>query len=122
MRAAKVYMLFGAVDEAALAAVKQYVINPVESREASLAPVETLKAALEAPEGVETLTGFTELDEAGLLALHKRLGLAMDLDDLLCCQKYFQTERRDPTITEVRVLDTYWSDHCRHTTFSTQLT
>ena len=122
VRAAKVYMLFGAVDEAALAAVKQYVINPVESREASLAPVETLKAALEAPEGVETLAGFTELDEAGLLALHKRLGLAMDLDDLLCCQKYFQTERRDPTITEVRVLDTYWSDHCRHTTFGTQLT
>jgi len=122
VRAAKVYLLFGAVDEAALRAVKQYVINPVESREASLAPVETLRTALETPDGVETLSGFTALGREGLLALHKRLGLAMDLDDLLCCQKYFQTERRDPTITEVRVLDTYWSDHCRHTTFGTRLT
>ena len=122
VRAAKVYMLFGAVDEAALAAVKQYVINPVESREASLTPVETLRAELEAPDGVETLSGFTALGRDGLLALHKRLGLAMDLDDLLCCQRYFQSERRDPTITEVRVLDTYWSDHCRHTTFGTRLT
>ena len=122
VRAAKVYMLFGAVDEAVLQAVKQYVINPVESREASLAPVETLRTELEAPDGVEMLSGFTALGREGLPALHKRLGLAMDLDDLLCCQKYFQTERRDPTITEVRVLDTYWSDHCRHTTFGTRLT
>lgn len=122
VRTAKVYMLFGAVDEAALAAVKHYVINPVECREASLAPVETLQAALEAPDSVETLAGFLELDREGLVALHKRLGLAMDLDDLLCCQRYFQSEGRAPTITEVRVLDTYWSDHCRHTTFGTRLT
>ena len=122
VRTAKVYMLFGAVDEAALAAVKHYVINPVECREASLAPVETLQAALEAPDSVETLAGFLELDREGLVALHKRLGLAMDLDDLLCCQRHFQSEGRAPTITEVRVLDTYWSDHCRHTTFGTRLT
>ena len=82
----------------------------------------TLVREQAAPPMVETLTGFTGLDGAGLAALLDKLGLAMDLDDLKFLQTYFRdTERRDPTITEVRVVDTYWSDHCRHTTFSTHL-
>ena len=121
VKAAKVYMLFGEVDEKTLAAVKQYVINPVECREASLEEAKTLKAEFAVPESVETVEGFISLDAEGMKALHKKLGLAMDLDDLACCREYFASEHRDPTITEIRVLDTYWSDHCRHTTFGTRL-
>ncbi len=117
---AKVYVLEGAVTEAEVEAVKKYVINAVESREASLSCPETLVAQYAAPQSVATVTGFIEKDEAGLAALLDELGLAMDLEDLKFLQTYFRdTEHRDPTITEIRVVDTYWSDHCRHTTFST---
>ncbi len=98
------------------------LINPVECREASMDKPATLTRSHDTPPMVETLAGFTALDGAGLAALLEKLGLAMDLDDLAFLQAYFRdTEHRDPTITEVRVVDTYWSDHCRHTTFSTHL-
>ncbi|WP_304634597.1 phosphoribosylformylglycinamidine synthase, partial [uncultured Oscillibacter sp.] len=119
---AKVYLLEGALTPADLKKIKGYVINPVESREASLEKPETLARTHAAPRRVETLAGFTAMDAAALQALLEKLGLAMDLDDLAFLQGYFRdTEKRDPTITEVRVVDTYWSDHCRHTTFSTHI-
>ena len=119
---AKVYVLSGALTEADVAAIKKHVINAVESREASLELPETLAAQYAVPETVATVTGFTAMDDAGLAELLDTLGLAMDLDDLKFLQGYFRDqEHRDPTITEIRVVDTYWSDHCRHTTFSTHL-
>ncbi|HJB76641.1 MAG TPA: phosphoribosylformylglycinamidine synthase, partial [Candidatus Oscillibacter avistercoris] len=122
VRTAKVYLLSGPLTAADAEAVKRYVINPVECREASLDLPESLAAEAAVPSDVETVTGFTALDRAGLEALLARLGLAMDLEDLTFLQAYFRdTEHRDPTLTEVRVVDTYWSDHCRHTTFSTHL-
>ena len=122
VRTARVYALEGVLTPQELEAVKQYVINPVESREASLDLPETLRMEYTVPTSVRTITGFTAMDAAGLDALREELGLAMDLDDLKFLQVYFRDEeRRDPTITEIRVVDTYWSDHCRHTTFSTHL-
>ena len=121
VRTAKVYVLEGDLTEEDLAAVKHYVINPVEAREADLAPLHTLQTDYAIPTTVAVEEGFTSLDEAGLADLLKTLGLAMDLDDLRFCQSYFQKEGRDPTITEIRMIDTYWSDHCRHTTFLTTL-
>ena len=120
VRTAQVYYLYGSVTADQLARIKGYIINPVESREATLGAYQTLETKYEIPTSVDTVTGFTSLDECGLRALLDRLGLAMDLDDLTFLQAYFRdNERRDPTITEVRMIDTYWSDHCRHTTFST---
>ena len=122
VRTAKVYLLSGELTEADLEKIKHYVINPVESREAGLEPVETLHMEYEIPTMVDTVTGFIGMEEAELTALLDRLGLAMDLDDLKFLQSYFRDEEhRDPTITEIRVVDTYWSDHCRHTTFSTHI-
>ena len=122
IRTAKVYVLAGDLTEENVAAIKKHVINAVESREASLELPETLVAQYAAPETVATVEGFIALDDAGLSELLDKLGLAMDLDDLKFLQNYFRDEEhRDPTITEIRVVDTYWSDHCRHTTFSTHL-
>ena len=122
IRTAKVYVLSGALGEADVAAIKKYVINAVESREASLEMPETLAIDYAIPETVATVTGFIAMDGAELSTLLEKLGLAMDLDDLKFLQAYFRDqEKRDPTITEIRVVDTYWSDHCRHTTFSTHL-
>ena len=122
VRSAKVYVLEGELSDENVAAIKKHVINAVESREASLEKPETLTAQYAAPESVATVEGFIALNEAGLKDLLEQLGLAMDLDDLKFLQAYFRDEEhRDPTITEVRVIDTYWSDHCRHTTFSTHL-
>ena len=122
IRTAKVYALYGALSEAEIAAFKKYVINAVESREASLELPETLAAVYPAPQSIATVEGFIVMDEAALAALLDNLGLAMDLDDLKFLQCYFRDEeKRDPTITEIRVVDTYWSDHCRHTTFSTHI-
>ena len=122
VRTAKVYVLEGSLTEAEVAAIKKHVINAVESREASLELPETLAAQYAVPETVATVEGFTAMDEAALAVLLDQLGLAMDLDDLKYLQNYFRDqEHRDPTITEIRVVDTYWSDHCRHTTFSTHL-
>ena len=122
IRTAKVYVLSGALGEADVEAIKKYVINAVESREASLEMPETLAIDYAIPETVATVTGFIAMDGVELSALLEKLGLAMDLDDLKFLQAYFRDqEKRDPTITEIRVVDTYWSDHCRHTTFSTHL-
>ena len=122
IRTAKVYVLAGQLTEANVAAIKKHVINAVESREASLELPETLAIEYAIPETVATVTGFIGLEDAGLSELLDSLGLAMDLDDLKFLQNYFKNEEhRDPTITEIRVVDTYWSDHCRHTTFSTHL-
>ena len=118
---AKVYVLSGTLTASDVAKVKSYVINPVEAREASLELPETLELELEVPSSVATLEGFLELDEAGLAGLIAELGLAMDEADIAFCQEYFRSERRDPTITEIKMIDTYWSDHCRHTTFGTVL-
>ena len=122
VKSAKVYVLSGDLSEKDVETIKKYVINAVESREASLEKPETLAIEYGTPTTVATVTGFTELDEKGLAALLDELGLAMDLDDLKFLQNYFKNEEhRDPTITEIRVVDTYWSDHCRHTTFSTHI-
>ncbi len=119
---AKVYVLEGSLSDADIAAIKKHVINPVECREASLELPETLAAQYALPESVATVDGFITMDDTALAALLDCLGLAMDLDDLKFLQNYFAgEEHRDPTITEIRVVDTYWSDHCRHTTFSTIL-
>ncbi len=120
VRSAKVYVLEGQLSEENIAAIKQHVINPVECREACLETADTLVMEYALPQSVATVTGFTAMDSAALSSLLDSLGLAMDLDDLTFLQNYFRdTEHRDPTITEIRVVDTYWSDHCRHTTFST---
>jgi phosphoribosylformylglycinamidine synthase len=119
VRTAKVYVLYGSLSESEIAEIKKYVINPVEAREATLEKPETLKVNYEIPTTVKTLDGFIKLDRAGLEAFVKEYGLAMDADDIKFCQDYFKTEDRDPTITEIRMIDTYWSDHCRHTTFLT---
>ena len=122
VRTAKVYLLSGELTPEDVEKIKHYVINPVEAREAGLEPVDTLQVDYDVPTSVETVTGFTALDEAGLAELLDQLGLAMDLDDLKFLQAHFRDdEHRDPTITEIRVVDTYWSDHCRHTTFSTHI-
>jgi len=121
IRSARVYILYGALTEADKAAIQKHVINPVESRLARLETYETLRTDYALPESVATLTGFTALEEDGLKAFLKEWGLAMDLGDVTFCRDYFRKEGRDPTLTEIRVLDTYWSDHCRHTTFNTIL-
>ena len=121
VRSAKVYVLSGDLSEQDVEAVKRYVINPVEAREASLEPRETLKMETPDPEPVEVLDGFLDMDDEALVAFIADRGLAMDLADIKFCQEYFSGEDRCPTITEIRVIDTYWSDHCRHTTFGTRL-
>ena len=122
VRSAKVYVLSGKLSDTDVEAVKKYVINAVESREATLDKPETLAIEYAIPSTVATVEGFITLDEKGLADLLNTLGLAMDLDDLKFLQNYFKNEEgRDPTITEIRVVDTYWSDHCRHTTFSTHI-
>ena len=121
VRSARVYLLDGDLTEEDLAAIKKYVINPVEAREADLAERTTLKMEFAVPTEVETLDGFTALDDAALETFRTEKGLAMDHADIVFCQQYFRSEHRDPTITEIRLIDTYWSDHCRHTTFGTIL-
>ena len=121
IRSAKVYVLYGTLTEAEIGEIKKYVINPVEAREASLELPETLRTEYAVPTEVATLEGFTALDRAGLEKFVADYGLAMDTDDIAFCQTYFRTEGREPTITEIRMLDTYWSDHCRHTTFLTEI-
>ena len=121
IRSAKLYALYGSLTAEEIAEIKKYVINPVEAREASLEKPETLKTEYAVPTEVATLDGFTKLDRAGLEAFVMQYGLAMDADDIAFCQQYFLQEKRDPTITEIRMLDTYWSDHCRHTTFLTEI-
>ena len=116
---AKVYMLYGRLTKDDVSRIKKHVINPVEAREASLATRETLATEYAVPTTVATLDGFLDLDSDGLAAFIAEKGLAMDLDDIKFCQQYFKKEGRCPTITEIKMIDTYWSDHCRHTTFLT---
>ena len=118
---AKVYVISGVSDEE-LACIKAHLINPVESMEASMELPKTLHTPFDVPADVAVLEGFCELDQQGLQEFIDQYGLAMDLGDITFCQKYFkETEKRTPTITEIRMIDTYWSDHCRHTTFSTNI-
>ncbi|MBE6712522.1 MAG: phosphoribosylformylglycinamidine synthase [Ruminococcaceae bacterium] len=119
IRTAKIYALYGSLSQNEIAEIKKYVINPVEAREAALEKPETLQIKYDIPTEVKTLDGFIALDRSGLEAFVKEYGLAMDADDIAFCQQYFISEKRDPTITEIRMIDTYWSDHCRHTTFQT---
>ena len=119
IKTARVYILYGSLTKEEIEEIKKYVINPVESREASLEKPSTLKTNYDLPTSVKTLAGFTNLDRDGLNNFIKEYGLAMDIDDISFCKEYFLKEQRDPTITEIRMIDTYWSDHCRHTTFLT---
>ena len=121
VRSAKVYALEGELGDADIAAIKHYVINPVEAREASLDTKTTLKTQVPVPGKVEVIEGFRTMSDADLEQFIADRGLAMDLADLQFCRAHFTEEQRDPTITEIKVIDTYWSDHCRHTTFGTQL-
>ena len=119
VRSAKIYALYGNLSEADIETIKKYVINPVEAREASFELPETLKTDYAIPTEVMTVEGFDGMSREALDEFIKANGLAMDLDDIAYCQEYFRNEHRDPTITEIKMIDTYWSDHCRHTTFNT---
>jgi phosphoribosylformylglycinamidine synthase len=120
VRSGKVYAIKGDISDEMFEKIKKYLINPVESREASFEKPLTLETEYDIPTEVETLYGFTTLDRAALEKFVHGYGLAMDVDDIVFLQDYFKnTEERDPTVTEIRMIDTYWSDHCRHTTFST---
>ncbi len=119
VRSAKVYALYGKLSESDIKAIKKYVINPVEAREASFELPETLKVSYDIPTEVRTIDGFREMSGIELGKFIEANGLAMDADDIEFCREYFKSEHRDPTITEIKMIDTYWSDHCRHTTFNT---
>ena len=122
VRAAAVYLLLGTLSAGDVEKVRSYLINPVEAREASLDKPDTLLQTYPIPQSVKVLEGFGDLDEKGLRAVLEEYGLAMDLADLTFFQSYMKKEEgRDHTITELRLVDTYWSDHCRHTTFSTHI-
>lgn len=120
IRCAKIFILEGKLSDQEFETVKKYLINPVESREASLKLPSTLETDYPTPCDVVTLTGFCKSSDQQLANMVEKFGLAMELDDLQCCRDYFKSEHRDPTFTELKLIDTYWSDHCRHTTFSTQ--
>ena len=122
VRNARIYIISGIISDDDFAKLKAYIINPVESREASLETVKTLDTNYDIPTTVEELEGFINLNALGLHAFVDKFGLAMDYDDIKFCQDYFRNEeKRNPTITEIRMIDTYWSDHCRHTTFLTNV-
>ncbi len=121
VRTAKVYRLYGNLSDEDIIRIKKYVINPVECREASMELPATLKPVYEIPTEVAVLDGFINLDKEGLAGMIREMGLAMDEGDIAFCQDYFKKEGRNPTITEIKMIDTYWSDHCRHTTFNTTI-
>ena len=118
---AKVYILSGTISDGDFSKIKAYCINPIEAREAAWEKPATLVQTCEEPQKIKSVTGFLTFTKDEMEAYRVENGLAMSLDDLLWCQKYFNEEKREPTITEIKVLDTYWSDHCRHTTFMTQI-
>lgn len=122
VRSAKVYVLSGNVSDEEVNRVKTYLINPVEAREASLEKPQSLELETTVPEDVAVVNGFIDMDKDQLEEFLKSMGFAMDMDDLEFCRRYFRDdEKRNPTVTELRMIDTYWSDHCRHTTFSTRI-
>ena len=118
---AKVYILSDTISDDEFAKIKAYCINPIEAREAAWEKPQTLVQACEEPQKIKSVEGFLTFTQEEMEAYRTANGFAMSLDDLLWCQKYFNEEHREPTITEIKVLDTYWSDHCRHTTFMTQI-
>ena len=123
IKTATTYVIEGEISDAEFDAIKAHCINPVDSRETSLDKPETLVTKFDEPADVKIFEGFKDMPEEELKALYDSLGLAMTFKDFLHIQNYFRgEEKRDPSMTEIRVLDTYWSDHCRHTTFSTELT
>ncbi|WP_308682079.1 phosphoribosylformylglycinamidine synthase [Stomatobaculum longum] len=122
IRTATTYVLSGKLSEQEIEAVKHFCINPVDSRECAEEKPETLTQNYPAPDDVKTVEGFTAMPEDDFRALYVSFGLAMTYEDFLEIRHYFESEKRNPTVTEIRVLDTYWSDHCRHTTFQTELT
>ena len=123
IRSATTYVIEGDITEEEFEAIKNHCINPVDSRETGLQKPETLVTEFKDPEDVKIFDGFRDMEEAPLKELYRSLNLAMTFKDFLHIQNYFKNEeKRDPSMTEIRVLDTYWSDHCRHTTFSTELT
>ncbi len=121
VKSARVYILDGNITSDDVDAIKKYVINPVDSREAILDTYKTLEAETVIPDPVKTIDGFINMTDDELNCFISSNGLAMDLDDIKFCREYFLTEKRDPTITEIKMIDTYWSDHCRHTTFLTTI-
>ena len=122
VRTAKIFVLEGDISDLDFEKIKSYLINPVESRLATFNTPETLKAEYSIPTTVETINGFTEMTQDELAVFINDYRLAMDKDDVVFCQEYFKNiEKRNPTITEIRLIDTYWSDHCRHTTFLTNI-
>lgn len=122
IKTAVTYLLVGAISDEAFQKIKAYCINPVDSRETDMVKPETLITVFDEPADVANFDGFTQMTQDKLKTLYNSLGLAMTFKDFLHIQNYYKNEEyRDPTVTEIRVLDTYWSDHCRHTTFSTEL-
>lgn len=122
IKTAVIYAIEGSLTEDELDRIKNFCINPVDSREADIEKPETLVTVFPEPADVIVFDGFKDMDEDRLNDLYSSLGLAMTFKDFLHIQNYFKNEEhRDPSMTEIRVLDTYWSDHCRHTTFSTEL-
>ena len=122
IRTAVIYVIEGAVTGEELSSIKSFCINPVDSRETDMEKPETLVTVFDEPADVKIFDGFKDMGEDALKELYGSLNLAMTFKDFLHIQNYFKNEeKRDPSMTEIRVLDTYWSDHCRHTTFSTEL-
>ncbi len=122
MRTARVFLVSGDLTEADVEKIKSYVVNPVESREAAMEKPAALDISAREPKDIPTIEGFTALPDDKAEAFATSRGLAMDGEDVRFCRDYFRSEGRNPTVTELRVIDTYWSDHCRHTTFNTQIT
>jgi len=122
IHSSKIFAVYGNINDEDFTRIKKWLINPVESRQASMEKPQSLLVNYPLPGDVENIGGFIDLADSGLETLRQNMNLAMDLSDLQFCQTYFrESEKRDPSITELRVLDTYWSDHCRHTTFLTEL-
>ncbi len=121
-KSAKVYVLKGSITDDKVEKIKKYLINPVDSRVASLEKLDSIEDKMEEPSDVAIIDGFIKMTDEDATKFYEKYGFAMDLQDLKFCQKYFRdTEKRDPTMTEMKMIDTYWSDHCRHTTFLTKL-
>ena len=121
-KSAKIYILQGNINEEEIQKIKKYIINPVDSRECNLEKLKTLELEVNEPDDVQIVEGFINMQDADAKEFYNKYGFAMDLEDLKFCQRYFRdVEKRDPTITEMKMIDTYWSDHCRHTTFLTKL-
>ncbi len=122
VKSAKIYTLKGEITKEEVEKIKKYLINPVDSRECTLDQYDTLKVEMKEPEDVKIVEGFTKMTDENVKEFYKKYGFAMDIEDLKFCQRYFRDEEnRDPSMTEMKMIDTYWSDHCRHTTFMTKL-